>query len=167
MPGTYEKIATTTLSSNQGTVTFSSIPATYTHLQIRGIGQNNNALQRDVYVTFNSDSGANYSYHRLTGDGATASSDAGTSATFMILGRVSQTGVSHFGALVIDIFDYANTNKYKTARAIAGRDANGSGSVWLNSGNWRSTNAITSITLKPQTDSWNQYSSFALYGVKA
>jgi hypothetical protein len=162
----YESIATVSLSGTQSTISFSSIPSTYKHLQLRGIGLSNAANQRDVWVTLNSDSGANYSWHRLTGNGSVAESDAGASANYMILARVSESGVSNLGAFVIDILDYADTNKYKTARSLAGRDANGSGSVWLDSGSWRSTSAVNSISLKPQSDSWNQYSHIALYGIK-
>lgn len=165
--GAYDSLATVTVpSGGVASVTFAGIPSGYKHLQIRGIGLSSAINQRDVYVTFNSDSAANYSWHRLTGNGSVVESDAGASASYMILGRVSESGVSSLGAFVIDILDYANTNKYKTARSLAGRDVNGSGSVWLDSGSWRSTLAVNSISLKPQSDSWNQYSSIALYGVK-
>jgi len=73
---------------------------------------------------------------------------------------------SVFAAYVIDILDYANTNKYKTSRNLAGYDNNSGGRVSLNSGNWRNTNAITSITLTCRSDNFQQYSQFALYGIK-
>ena len=71
-----------------------------------------------------------------------------------------------FGVAVIDILDYANTNKYKTYRSLTGGDANGSGQVLLRSSNWRSTSAVTSMTLYPGVGNFTQYSSFALYGIK-
>jgi hypothetical protein len=163
----YESIQTVLVpSGGQSSISFTVIPATYKHLQIRGVGLSNVGNQRDIWVTLNSDSGANYSWHRLYGDGSSAAADSGANANYMILGRASETGVSNLGAIVFDILDYADSNKYKTARSLAGRDANGSGTIWLNSGSWRSTSAVTTITLKPQSDSWNQYSSFALYGIK-
>jgi len=65
----------------------------------------------------------------------------------------------------MDIFDYSNTNKFKTSRELGGYDLNGSGGVGFISGNFRSTSAITSIAFAGTT--FQQYSSFALYGVKA
>jgi hypothetical protein len=66
----------------------------------------------------------------------------------------------------MDILDYANTNKFKTTRTLTGSDLNGSGVVSLDSGSWRSTSAITSITFTARANLINTYSSFALYGIK-
>jgi hypothetical protein len=120
-------------------------------------------------MQFNSDTAANYSWHGLTGDGASASATSGTSASFIELfpvsGNTSATNI--FGAMVIDILDYADTNKYKTSRSLGGVDFNGSGEIWFNSGNWRNTTAVSTITLTPtNATNFMQYSSFALYGVK-
>jgi hypothetical protein len=71
-----------------------------------------------------------------------------------------------FGAGVIDILDYANTNKYKTSRLLGGEDLNGSGRVYLMSSNWQKTTAITQIDLSFETGNCMQYSQFALYGIK-
>jgi hypothetical protein len=68
---------------------------------------------------------------------------------------------------VLDILDYANTNKFKTVRSLTGVDANGSGFVALMSGLYRSTTAITSIKLfSTYGSNWTSTSTFALYGVK-
>jgi hypothetical protein len=66
--------------------------------------------------------------------------------------------------MVMDILDYANTNKYKTTRALYSWDSNGSGYVEFNSNNWRSTSAITSIVLTP-ANSFAQYTNISIYGV--
>ena len=72
-----------------------------------------------------------------------------------------------FGAYVVDVLDYANTNKYKTVRTLGGKDLNGSGQEGLYSNLWKNTNAITDITLKVVGGSnFVQYSHFALYGIK-
>ena len=161
----YESIATTTLSSNQASVTFSSIPATYTHLQIRG-----NILGTagyDLLCRFNSDTATNYNFHYLAGNGATASAGAGATTAFINISNNFLQGATIPGVAIVDILDYANTNKYKTTRALAGSDANGSGWLQLGSGSWRNTNAITSITLYPaSSQTFNTNSSFALYGIK-
>ena len=168
----FYQIATTTVGATAvSDITFSSIPADYTHLQIRGIARNSVASTSADWVRcqFNSDTGTNYSWHYLFGNGSAASSSAGTTQSFMLLGwalNASSTANS-FGAQIIDILDYANTNKYKTVRSLLGYEQNTSdGGVNLNSGNWRSTSAITSIKLYPASGNFNQYSSFALYGIK-
>jgi hypothetical protein len=166
----FYQIATTTLGSAQSTITFSSIPQDYTHLQIRGILRSDRSANPNdpIQFRFNSDTASNYSSHNLTGNGSSASSgvDLGTS---ILEGRVTgpTAPASTFSAEVIDILDYANTNKYKTVRWLNAHDRNGAGQVKLLSGNWRNTAAITSITFSSVTASnFVQYSSLALYGIK-
>lgn len=169
--GAYDSIATTTLSSTTASITFSSIPATYTHLQLRLIGRSNRTGTTTDYLemNFNSDAGANYAFHQLLGDGATASGDSGASQNYAIVSRIStaDSSASMFGGIVIDILDYANTSKYKTSRSLGGTDQNGSGRIHLNSGLWMNTAAITTLVIKPSSaNSFVQYTSAALYGVK-
>jgi hypothetical protein len=165
----FESIATTTVGAGgAASVTFSSIPSTYSHLQIRLIGRTNRATILDnVKITFNSDTAANYTEHGLYGDGASAASYASTSVTgaaaYRLAGGNATSGIQ--GAIIIDILDYANTNKYKTLRALGGCDLNGSGELYLNSGLWQNTSAISNIVLTP-VGTLQQYSSFALYGLK-
>jgi hypothetical protein len=168
-PGAMIPIATTTLSTSGANVTFSNIPQEYEHLQIRGIGRQTSTNSYALMMRFNSDTGSNYSSHRLDGNGSSASANADTSVSAMysnVMLPLSSAGANTFGAIVFDILDYANTNKYKTVRALFGFDNNGSGQVGLGSGSWRSTSAVTSIQLVPQFDNLAQYTSFALYGIK-
>jgi hypothetical protein len=168
--GAYDSIATTTLGSTTATITFSSIPATYTHLQIRLIGRCNRAVEASdaVLMRFNSDTASNYSYHGLYGDGSSAGTYGAASTTFATIMDCTAAGAaaSIFGVGVCDILDYANTNKYKTVKSLQGFDRNGAGTLQLVSSNWRNTNAITSIDLTPANGSWIQYTSAALYGIK-
>ena len=165
----YESIATTSLGGTQATITFSSIPSTYKHLQIRILGRTNRASQElDVITaTFNSDTAANYSEHWLTGNGTAASAAGNASTSGVSVYRLtgSTAGSNTFGVIVLDILDYADTNKYKTTRNLGGYDNNGSGQIYLGSGNWRSTSAINRIDLTP-IGSFVQYSQAALYGIK-
>lgn len=169
----YESIQTYTLGSTTASVTFSSIPSTYKHLQIRYMArQDAGGSDRGAQeMRFNSDTGSNYSYHLLFGDGSSASALAYTSTDSIytaLSDLTSSTAAANiFGVGVIDILDYQNTNKYKTTRTLCGQDQNStSGRIFFTSGNWRSTSAITSITLFPETGSYVQYSHFALYGIK-
>jgi hypothetical protein len=165
----YESIQTTTVGSGgASSVTFSSIPSTYTHLQIRAIFKGSGAASVTMFGQVGNgsiDTGTNYSLHYLRGDGSSASaSGAATQANFYA--GASYNITSGFGAAIIDYLDYANTNKYKTIRALAGGDANGNGYVGLYSGNWRSTSAITDLKFTSNDGNFPQYSQFALYGIK-
>jgi hypothetical protein len=162
----YESIATVTVGSGgASSVTFSSIPSTYTHLQIRYIARNS-SLSSNTILTFNSDTTANYSTHYLLGNGASASAGAEVSSTYIYTDILSQTSTS-FAPTVVDILDYANTNKNKTVRSLSGLDMNGSGTVWIASGAWRNTAAVSSIRLVIGAGfNFAEYSSFALYGIK-
>ena len=167
----YESIATVTLGSAQSTVTFSSIPSTYKHLQIRGMagltGTNNDYWNLPFYV--NGDTGNNYARHGLRGNGSSVNTTALASISRMYVYDCvpNFTNSSTFGVFVIDLLDYKETSKYKTMRALSGTDSNGSGGVALASSLWMNTNAITSITLEADAGlNFRQYSTFALYGIK-
>lgn len=170
-PTAYDSIATTTVGAGgSSSVTFSSIPATYQHLQLRWIARSDRAAAQDfVDIRFNSDTGANYAAHLLYGDGATASAAAYVSNTSagVIFMPASTATASVFGTGVMDILDYANTNKYKTTRILGGTDINGSGRIVLGSGVWMNTAAVTTLTIiTDNASTYSQYSSFALYGIK-
>ena len=165
--GDYESIATTTLSTATASITFSSIPATYKHLQIRGISRITSGSYAQVLYQLNGATGSSYSRHYLFGDGSTTAA-AGTASTTNMFGGImsgSTQTASIFGALVTDILDYTNTNKNTTIRTLSGVDGNGSGYAWFSSGAYLSTDAITSITIIPESSTFVQYSSFALYGI--
>jgi hypothetical protein len=166
----FDSIETVTVGAGgQATISFTAIPATYKHLQIRAITKDTQASgAHSLRMQFNSDTGSNYTYHALTGDGSSASSGALTSQTNLFPGYVmGTTGTSVFAASIHDILDYANANKYKVIRTLSGVDNNGSGNMGLFSGLWINTNAITSITILPATSTnFSQYSSFALYGIR-
>ena len=181
--GSFESIATVTVGSGgSATVTFGSIPATYTHLQVRGYVRNTAASgPRDVYMQVNGVTSASYRWHYLWGNGASAFASTGTTidgTNGLLVGQSPSTNnlSSNFMPMVIDILDYTNTNKNKTVRTLAGFDANGTapggninneaGKAFFNSGLFISTNAITSLTFGSQSDNIAEYSSFALYGIK-
>ncbi len=161
----YESIASASGTGSSGTITFSSIPSTYSHLQLRvfsatsrvGGASGSGALQ------FNSDTtGTNYYTHALYGNGATPSAAAFN----------ENYGLWYYGdtttyvAAVIDILDYANTNKYKTVRELIGFDQNGSGQVGLISMLWKNTAAISTLVLNAPSYNFGSGARFALYGIK-
>jgi hypothetical protein len=178
--GDYESIATVTVGSGGSTaVTFSSIPGTYKHLQIRGIIKTNQASASadSQFLQFNSDTThTNYRSHYIQGSGSGTPS-AGTIQSATYPGAIASvfpfngTGqTSVFGAFVTDVLDYSSTNKNKTIRTLGGVDWNGAGFMDLDSGLWlNSASAVTSITFKipaAYASGYQQHSSFALYGIK-
>ena len=171
-PTAYESIATVTVGSGgSASITFSSIPATYTHLQLRCSMQETQAgVDWDNFnAVFNSDTGTNYTRHFLEGNGATVTAFGAASRSKAFIGEVSRSGAgtSVFGINIVDILDYSNTNKHKTVRSLAGYDYNGGGSVGIFSSAWRDTSAISSIVLTSDSASnFSEYSTFALYGIK-
>jgi len=163
--GSYDSIATTTVGAGGATVvTFSSIPQTYKHLQLRYIARSSTGGEYNPNFQINSDTAGNYRWHYISGNGTTASSgDSGASPTSIVLGIIP-FATSNFGVSIIDFLDYTDTNKFKTTRNIGGRDTNGAGEALMISGLWRSTAAISTITLNFTGAA--QYSHFALYGIK-
>lgn len=168
----YESIQTYTLGSSQASVTFSSIPSTFKHLQIRMIARTSRSANEydGTIIQFNSDTGANYAYHRIIGDGSTVLADGYASQNNGTLGTTLGAGAiaNAFSPLITDILDYASTNKTKVVRSISGRQNNTTDSQLLyTSSLWNNTSAITSITIKPSVGpNYVQYSQFALYGIK-
>jgi hypothetical protein len=170
--GAYDSLATVTLSAATASVTFAGIPAGYKHLQIRYIARTARSGFSDdnMAMQLNGNTGANYAWHQLNGNGSTASAAASTTTTDLRIGRTTGATATSgmFGAGIIDILDYSDTNKYRTSRSLSGNDYNGGGDVTLMSGLYQSTVAVTSIKLFSQTgaNDFAEYSSFALYGVK-
>ena len=166
----YESIATVTVGSGGASeVNFTSIPATYTHLQIRGIFRGASGGLDLNQFRINSDTGSNYATHLMQGDGSTVNVNERTANTSCINGDLqpgSSSTANAFGATVIDILDYANTNKYKTVRHLGGVDLNGSGVIDFGSGVWLSTSAITAFRIFTFGVDFAQYTQFALYGIK-
>ena len=162
----YESISTVTVGAGgSSSISFSSIPSTYKHLQIRFSA--NNASNQNIFLRFNGDTtGANYTRHYLYGDGSSAASGGNVSDGQLSIGYTS-LAANVFGAGIVDILNYASTSINKTIRSLAGYDQNGSGLVVLYSGVWSKTpEAITSISIYSTSSNINQYSHFALYGIK-
>ncbi len=177
----YESIATVAVGSGgASSISFTSIPSTYKHLQIRYLARATTTVGSTSYnfakLTFNS-STTGYATHYLfgTGSAVTAGGEANTSAFPYVYTTSAASIADTFAVGIIDILDYENTNKNKTLRYLGGWDVNGgtggstAGYVMYQSGLWANTNAITSITIDGLQSSGNfaQYSHFALYGLKS
>ena len=172
-PNSYASIATVPLQTSSVGV-FQNIPQTYTHLQVRVMTHDSGATSPiDIALRVGSsttavDSGSNYAWHRLYGNGTGAYSDNGTSQSFISCAFCPGSGISSsiMGIAVIDILDYTNTNKYKTVRSLGGYDANGSGNANFHSGIWLNTAAIQSLSVFAGSGGTTANNIFALYGIK-
>jgi hypothetical protein len=183
VPARFESIATVTGQSGQ-TFTFSSIPQTFKHLQLRAISRV--SLANYTFGGYSMrvgngsvDTGNNYSNHRIytTGNnsiGADASSNAGAiDGPFFTANNAIANNVA---VTVLDILDYSDTNKYKTMRMLTAFDNNDTGSsspgagsiafIQYGSAAWRSTSAIDTITFSMGGTATNSVQHFALYGIK-
>jgi len=165
MPATYEPIATTTLGSAAASITFSSIPATYTDLKVILTPISTGVSDYNLFYQFNNDTSTNYSRTRLSGNGTTAVSGTGTSLTYGLI--TYSKGFNPIPSLFsLDIFSYAGST-YKTQLSSSSVDMNGSGEVSRMVLLWRSTSAITSILF--YTDASNNFAigtTATLYGIK-
>jgi len=166
MPATYEPIATTTLSTTASVITFSSIPSTYTDLRlvwtVRSTAGGNYPT-----VRFNNDSGSNYSWTRIYGDGTSAASQANTSRSgigILWLTEVS-SAADTFNLLTLDVFSYAGST-YKTSLTTASADKNGSGTVERAVALWQSTSAINRLDLTASSSTFTAGTTATLYGIK-
>jgi hypothetical protein len=174
--GAYDSIATSTVGAGgSSTISFTSIPSTYTHLQIRMIARTNRASTVDAMnLRFNGVStGSAYAWHDIIGAGTGGGGDpfaealASQNEIKFYRATAASAASSIFGTVVVDILDYANTNKNKTVRYLGGQDQNGSGEIIFGSGLWNNTSAVNQIDITSFTgNSFVQYSQFALFGIK-
>lgn len=160
MAATYEPIATQTLGSATATVTFSSIPETYTDLIL--ICAVKRTTGSDVEITLNSDTGSNYSFTYLYGTGSTTGSSRGSNQT---KGNVGYGGTTSFTTQIIQFFNYSNTTTNKTF--ISRNSPADAGDVSALVNLYRSNSAISSFTLDPNAGDFDTGSTFTLYGIKA
>jgi hypothetical protein len=161
MTATYEPIEAKTLGTATASVTFSSIPATYTDLVL--VSHGTESANQYVAIRFNGDTASNYSQTRLGGDGSSVFTDRQSSQTY---GRLSIGDPTNRYTIIVSIFNYANATTNKTWLSRTNMTATTTGVV---SGLWRKTpEAITSITILTVTaDTFSVGTTFTLYGIKA
>ena len=169
--GDFESIATLTASGSSSSFNFTSIPSTYTHLQLRIMHANiSTSGFASNYIQFNGSGGNVYAYHRLSGNGTTASTNGFAPNNYIDFDGQSEPKsgdlTNTFAATIIDILDYTNTNKFKTARILNGWSIPFGGRIALLSGLWRDTTAINRIEFGSTANNYVAGSTAALYGIK-
>lgn len=164
MPKTYEPIATTTLGSATASVTFSSISGSYTDLLLVIQAKTTDANSSRLNGRYNSDTGNNYSYVQLSGDGSTASSARISNFSILDFGGYPSISNTRQAQGIIHIQSYSNTNVNKTT--LIRFDDAGAESI-ARVGLWRNNDAITTISMSFNAGNIDAGSTFTLYGIKA
>ena len=165
--GDYELIASTVLGTATPSVVFdvSSLASTYKHLQLRYVARSA-STNGEGRIRLNADTGSNYAFHQLVGDGSSVFSGFGLSRNGMDLlsPTTSSATANNFGVAVVDFLDVFSSTKNTTARSFVGVVPGG---VLLRSALWLNTAAVTSITVYI-ADGANYVtgSRFSLYGIK-
>lgn len=170
MANTFHKLATITVGAGgASSIDFTSIPGTYTDLQIMAsLRDNTGAVGKDYKIEFNSNT-SSYTYRRMYGDGGAVNTDyASTSQALTIDSATSTAGT--FSNCLIYIPNYAGSrSKSWSADTVTENNTTGTNSAYINFyvGMWNNSSAITSISLKPISGSptIQQYSTVTLYGI--
>lgn len=160
MPATYDAIATTTLNSNQSSVTFSSISQNYTDLLLVG-NTGMNTTNGFAFCCRLNGSGASEYVATYMSAAPSGSFPGGYSVqNLLVLGAPAKQAIN--GNIFFHLLQYKNTN---VTKSIIARTQIAQESVWLTVGNWQQTAAINQIQLFPETASWLSGSTFTLYGI--
>lgn len=162
----YPIASQTMTNSSTQFVTFTSIPQTFTHLQIRAYSRATIAGASD-YIAILWTGASAYTNHSLYGNGASILS-TGNTATFgtgmgAIPAATSTAGL--FGVMILDMLEYTNSNKLKPVRAISGWDNNSAGNTYLSSGMDTSTTAVPFNISIFTGSTFATGSRFDLYGI--
>ena len=165
-----EAIATTYLEADAATVTFGSIPASYEHLQLRVSCRSTELVYgMRPKINFNGDTGTNYSSHTMRGSTTSATGYAQTGEAFIQISdgmNGSSLPAAYYSTFILDILDYANTNKNTTCSFMAGSSLlHTDRRVQFGSGLWDNTAAITTVLFTPNAGSFSRGSEFTLYGL--
>jgi len=167
--GAFELIQTVNGTGSSGIISFASIPATYQHLQIRYTAKSTSALA-NMNITFNGVTSANYARHHLSGTGNAIASASATSANnISLLNAITASASADIATGgVIDILDYAISNKNRILRAMYGvaETTSGTSFMYMASGFLDATTAVSSITLTASANNFATVSRFSLYGIK-
>jgi hypothetical protein len=165
MATTYTLISKNVLSSNSTSISFTSIPNTYTDLLVKVSARSDiSEIYGNALLRFNGSS-SNYSIKALQGSGSGASSYSTTQIEFMQVGNSATSNT--FGSAEIYIPNYAGSNYKSVSLDSVGENNATTAYARLTAGLWSDTSAITSINITPlDTTNWLSGSSFYLYGIK-
>ena len=175
-----EAIETVYVEANAAVITFDSIPATYEHLKIIGTGQSDAASATDnVKLTLNGDTGSNYSFHYIGGEGTSEWLGKTAGVAYWLFpyningaNSASSGSIQMYDTFSCIIYDYANTNKNTSFEGLAQGKGNAamvgsSAYITQHTGVWDSTVAVTSISFTTNQGDWLRGTEISLYGLKS
>jgi len=171
MANTYTLINSVTVGSGgASSVTFSSIPQTYTDLKIviSARDARSDAAVSNINFNFNNvGAGTNYSGNYIYGSGSgVTASTAGISGGAVAFGTAAINTANTFGNAEVYIPNYTSSN-YKSLSSDSVSENNATaGYDLLLAGLWSNTSAINSIIITPLYSPFAEYSTFYLYGIK-
>lgn len=173
LAGDYELISTQVLGTTADNITFTSIPQTFKHLQIRMTARFANGSgsgARNLGIRLNGNASTVYSWHYMNGDGASVSSGGFASFNHVRFDQCLPSDdqpAGIYGPGIVDILDYASTSKHKTMKGLIGQPVAGY-KIGLKSGSYQDTSAVSSIILYDQeyASGFKSGSRFSLYGIK-
>lgn len=165
MPSTYEPISTTTLSSATNSITFSSIPSTYTDLRVVWVlsGVSGTATPG---LRLNGASGVSYGTTVVRGNGTDAATATYSDNLIYLSGTNSIPSATTAALITIDIFSYTGSTK-KTCLSTGSFDRNGTGATVATVALWDNTAAINSVTILLNSNNQSVGTTATLYGIKA
>jgi hypothetical protein len=165
---TYEPIGTVTFNNTFSTTTFSSIPSTYTDLRLVVVSTIATGTS-ELRARFNGDTAGNYSFTYIAGDGASSFSGYDPNRTSMGFGGF-EMGTNKLAFYTLDVFSYAGST-FKTSLGTESNDQNIGGGLGAGVGRrvncWRSTSAVTSLTVFSLAGTNFSSGNATLYGIKA
>jgi hypothetical protein len=171
----FELIQTSVVSgSSTSTISFASLASlssTYRHFRLVIAARTNRGLELDyVRLRFNGDTGNNYAFHELFGNGGPglASGAVFPNASINLTRTTAASATANaFGAITADILDAYSTTKNTTVRSLGGYASTSSGEINLTGGVWVNTAAISSIDCVVGGGTiFIAGSRFSLYGIR-
>lgn len=172
-----EAIITTYLEEDTGEVVFSSIPDTYQNLQLRLSCHSRRSAGDSTFIRFGTgggspDSGSNYNFHYVTASGTSKGGAAYNNYSYIDLGDIASMDrpESEYALCVINILDYANTNKFTSIIGVAAAGSvlgSGASRIYGRTGMWENTAAVDRIRIYNYAANFARGSTMTLYGMRS
>lgn len=169
--GAYDLLETTLITTTTTSVTFSNLNnySNYKHLQVRATLNNTQSANSptDVDFRFNNDTSSSYAWHYVGAESTSVIASGGSSNSYINLNKaVSRSSLNVWNGLIIDILDPFITTKNTTVRYLTGVYDSGGKAIFLGSGVYLKTDAITSMYFAPSGTGLRAGSRLSLYGIK-
>ena len=170
--GAFDLLETVNITSTGvSTITLTGLGSysDYKSLQIRAVAQKEETGTADSFRFYcNNDTGSNYAWHRLEGDGSAVASDGGGSLSFPFTSEIPGSTIAQWGAYVIDIADFGSSNKKTTFRTFNGWASATQPRIQFRSMLWNNTAALTELDIEigAGTSTYKVGTRLSLFGVK-